>query len=255
MTDRLDGARAKVERAKEQIQEFNTVIRNSIDSFYGIRCEERDDSINFRAVVRGGLPIKWSIIAGEIAHNLRSALDHVVWQLVDEKGTARTEFPIFDSSEKYETTGKKKIQLVSASAQEIIEGLQPYHKGMEFSAHPLYRLHHINRIDKHRSLHLLGIAVSKAAIGIGGSGTLHSLIIHNPKPTFPLEHDAVLRTVHAAAGTSRVKVSHEFSFEIAFGKFEVCEGLHVIPTLRQIADFVGEKIELFKDHVSGPPAK
>lgn len=31
-------------------------------------------------------PIEWSVIAGEIVHDLRSALEHLVWQLVEATG-------------------------------------------------------------------------------------------------------------------------------------------------------------------------
>jgi hypothetical protein len=38
-------------------------------------------------------------------------------------------------------------------AQSIIEGLQPYHRGQAYATHPLWRIHELNRIDKHRLLH------------------------------------------------------------------------------------------------------
>ena len=50
----------------------------------------------------------WGVLIGEILHNLRSALDHLIWQLVIlETGapptTTKTAFPIFETAAGYKS--------------------------------------------------------------------------------------------------------------------------------------------------------
>ena len=79
----LEAVDAKMERAREQLRR----LRGDAADF----CRERSRLILSEQcgdrrlwVYQGGetaLPVRWSIRAGEFAHNLRSALDQLVWQL------------------------------------------------------------------------------------------------------------------------------------------------------------------------------
>jgi hypothetical protein len=52
-------------------------------------------------------------------------------------------------------SGLSKIQGIDPTAQTIIESLQPYHRGASYRDDPLWRLHELARIDKHRLLHVV----------------------------------------------------------------------------------------------------
>ena len=67
-----------------------------------IECEESPTNPEF-----SGIPPGFPLIAGEAAHQLRSALDHLVWQLVIANTGAtptgtKSGFPIFKNEKGYD---------------------------------------------------------------------------------------------------------------------------------------------------------
>ena len=137
----LEAVDAKIERARSELH----LLKADIANFCGERarlivreeCEDRE-----RWVYRGGgpkAPVQWSIRAGEFAYNLRSALDHLVWQLVTSHGQCagkhkkdrecpgtHNEFPIHDRPcpKRFE----RRLCGVSPAAKEYVEAVQPYHR-------------------------------------------------------------------------------------------------------------------------------
>jgi hypothetical protein len=103
---------------------------------------------------------------GEIAHNLRSALDHLVVQLVVDNGrdpeSTRTQFPIFLREDDYrQKRGRRPahreamLDGVAKSNKTVIDGLQPYQAGPRSARrHPLWLLREITDRDRHREPHI-----------------------------------------------------------------------------------------------------
>ena len=99
----LDGPRAKIKRAESQVIALNDTLQRCFKRYpYSVGIAEFDRKAgrhNLR--VKGGpptFPDEWGVLIGEIAHNLRSALDGLAWQLALLKTTApydRTAFPIY----------------------------------------------------------------------------------------------------------------------------------------------------------------
>lgn len=110
----------------------------------------------------------WGTIVGDCLHNLRCALDHIVWELSDgPNGNAprASEFPIFDDRDKFlkrrpngkpdTFSGLRKIEGVDdTNARTAIRGLQPFQRS-DTARHPLWVLHELNNIDKHRALPII----------------------------------------------------------------------------------------------------
>lgn len=76
-----------------------------------------------------------------VSHNLRSALDHMVWDLVLLNGgtpDSNTEFPIYWDGAKYSLKGQdsRKLSGVSPQAADLIEQSRPFHGSIP-CAHPL----------------------------------------------------------------------------------------------------------------------
>ncbi len=179
---RLDGPRLKISRAKSEIERLAGVedAFRQETQYRVIRAEfnPKSGKYVYRVRVSGPPPSDdWGIYIGEIAHNLRSALDHLVYQLAllqtEPKTVAadhRLQFPIFllhRSSDKrkgtFDSKGKTMIKLLRPEHQALIERLQPYHAGSRpRREHPLYWLEEINNTDKHRLIQVVGI---KAGIG------------------------------------------------------------------------------------------
>jgi hypothetical protein len=121
----------------------------------------------------------FSLLTGDCLQNLRTALDHLAFELntgptsVSVKDIAkRSEFPIFGNedgkgSDRFIQThtkgprvglpvprsGLAKTEGMDKAALQIIEGLQPYNRGQAYDTHPLWCIHELHRIDKHRVLH------------------------------------------------------------------------------------------------------
>ena len=158
----LEAIDAKIERARSELR----LLKTDIAAF----CEERarlivreDCGEQERWVYRGDtpkVPVQWSIRAGEFAYNLRSALDHLVWQLVLANGECpdrNTEFPI--QAQVSQSNFKRDLRGVSQIVSDYIKSVQPYQ--VTVSEYPpdsdrvgmgLAMLHEICNMDKHRHL-------------------------------------------------------------------------------------------------------
>jgi hypothetical protein len=120
---------------------------------------EYDPQMHSRAVGLGIYEpprVDWSLLVGDYLFNLRSALDHLAWQLVlanNAQPGQGTEFPIFKDPAAYKKRVARKTAGMQPLVVAVIESLQPY-QPWESGAfdHPLWRLHNLCNIDKHRTL-------------------------------------------------------------------------------------------------------
>jgi len=101
------------------------------------------------------IPFNAISTAGDIIHNLRSALDHLAYQLV-MVGTndavplhpRRIQFPIAESFSAYESRKARKVEGMRDDAKLAIDNAKPYKGGND----ALWRIHELDNTDKHRSL-------------------------------------------------------------------------------------------------------
>lgn len=163
----FSGVYAKIHRAEEHIKNF----KHAADTL----CNEAKENIERqvpadvdeqRWVYRGPTPevsIEWSVVIGEILYNLRSALDHLVWQLVLLNGEIpgrHNEFPIATDYEAWERKKANSLRGVSQRHQELIGGLQPFSVriGVPIRASHLKVLDDLCNVVKHRHLVVAVIA-------------------------------------------------------------------------------------------------
>ncbi len=103
------------------------------------------------------------LLVGDVVHNIRSALDHLVYQLalINAGGNVarpdRTQFPIRDSRSRFDQAAATDLAEVAPNHRDVIEGFQPYHPMEENIAvgpyfHPLAMLRDLSNTDKHRIL-------------------------------------------------------------------------------------------------------
>lgn len=110
--------------------------------------------------IKRPVPLRFSVLAGEIIHHLRSCLDHVVWHFSDaeyrRKHVRWIEFPILEERPipasvltKYE----RKIKGIGdGRVLELIERLQPYNGGVDSPNIFLLAIQKLDIVDKHRAL-------------------------------------------------------------------------------------------------------
>ena len=166
----LDGPLAKVERGKRQIVALQDEVQRLIkrNPYFVAVAEPYGKAGYYNLRVQGGLsqfPDEWGVLIGEIAHNLRSALDGLAWQLAlldCSKPHAHTAFPIcrVGRGERrrrdgrilptFWESGRPRLRSIKAKFWTRIESFQPYkgRNGRRYS--PLWLLEELNIIDKHR---------------------------------------------------------------------------------------------------------
>ncbi|MDP9206250.1 MAG: hypothetical protein M3P12_12505 [Gemmatimonadota bacterium] len=179
MSNRLDDVRAKTERAREQALALDADVRQFLEAGpYVARAEYNEETGEdlYRAHVIREPPPRISVIVGEIVHDLRSALDHLAWQLTrPERQTNHTGFPIFSSpwgpGAKSEAQFLAHVDGMAEEVVEVIRDLQPNQPGAPVNKdHPLYQLHRMNIEDKHHLLNVIGGAAEQKRMTVGGGG-------------------------------------------------------------------------------------
>lgn len=197
MEPSLEGCREKQRRGMKHLQDLDSAIADWVGEPgvepkpYRISSEFRPDS---REYVFTGQLLKplddlllWGVMFGDAMHNLRSALDHLVCQLVllntGKRATGENQFPICDTGAAYWSAGSKgqastrerRLRGVSDAHKALIDEMQPYRTRIPPGAiHALSALRDLSNHDKHRLIHLTAIAVD-----FRSQGALDDLFIAN----------------------------------------------------------------------------
>lgn len=144
--------RTKVERAKHHLRSLEEQLEPYRDKTQPVYVRSEMDLV--------ALPLlSFNILttAGDVIHNLRTALDHLAHQLVlvgtpDGNPPRQIEFPILESEEEYEKRKASKTRGMRADAVQAIDELKPYKEGNPI----LWRLRELDNIDKHRMILSVG---------------------------------------------------------------------------------------------------
>lgn len=157
----LDSARGKVTRAMQHAtyltQQCVAFSEENPWRFVDRFVPEEDRHLIF---VEGRKPpLYLGMILGEVVHDLRSAMDHLAWQLalqqsgeeaLAERGVAMAiQFPIRDSRGEFDR--HRALRYFSAKTVERIESFQPYHHDPDVLS-PLAVVRDLSNTDKHQAL-------------------------------------------------------------------------------------------------------
>ena len=260
----LEGPRLKVQCAHREIETIlNLDLAMQKETTYRVVRAEYDSDRQkhaYRVLMDVLPPLVIGVLIGEIAHNLRSALDGLTWQLAllgPKAPEKNTMFPIFtvrqtkrrqksgDKIPHFAEGGLRRIRSLRLEHQQDIESLQPYKGGHGFRQHPLYLLSELNNADKHRLLPVVG-AFGGAFIFYQGAGTaplpfdeLRKAVelVHGP-----LKDGAIVGYAPTSLGMN-ISIQPSISFA---GGCAAVKGLGVRMTLFGIANHVAKIIESFE---------
>lgn len=248
MTHPLDGVRAKLDRADQHLDELKTGVAafNASDPYKVAQNFDFPSGIFTLNIVHiEQPPIEWGTIIGDVIANLRSALDHLAWQLGSLSGVEphpKTEFPIFKEPAEYaDARAQQKIVSLSPTDRALIDGLQPYQRTNNVDDDPLWMLHELSNVDKHRTLHSVSLVHEKGGVAI------NELYGFEMKESFFAGHEegaeifrcGLVRT----GGPASLQVNPQFVSEIAFrGGRPSSDGKPLIDTLHTIRKFVHENV-------------
>jgi hypothetical protein len=174
--------------------------------------------------------------AGDVVHNLRSALDHLANQLVwvgsGEKPGFRVEFPIAKDAITYEKEKARKVDGMCPEVIKVIDALKPYKGGNDM----FWRIHELDNIDKHRTLFTY----------------THDcfLVADWLKDITPFPYNLKASNPHFG-GVFENEAEQDVEFEIdqAVTQPKIAHGDALLPSLHQLVDFVEDLVPVFKQYL------
>jgi hypothetical protein len=250
MTDRFESAWQKIQRARKHADDLEAEVR----AFWASDpCEievvgsPRTGPGSYQVTRIDALPERIPLIAGDSAHNLRSALDHFACAAVPSPDRA-TAFPIWSPSKgavptiaQWERAIDRQLPGASTGLTRAILKLEPWEAG---SDHRLWAIHELDRLDKHRLL--ISIAVANTRIRLDDSSyalatvkkfsgfSADDPVALEPINWTPLKKGTVLLDV--ADGSLFGAADARFSVEVTLGEPKIFRGQSVVAQLRILAD-------------------
>jgi hypothetical protein len=284
------GARLKTRRAHNHLVALEKRVQRFVDSEPYAIYSEKDpparEHIVFLKVLKPPRLEDWAIVAGDVLHNLRSALDHIVWELAIrhlgkppyplERDWKRLAFPIFREKCVYlygpdkkatkkilRGSGLDQIRSVDPAFQALFKSLQPFRDGPKRDRNPLQVLHELELIDKHRALPVLlsvvvpmGATITPTPIsGIVGAA-LEPVEIFTPGPFkdgTPLARVKETGSAHITPYGLSVHMYPQLSFRVKLKERRPTMGLPLLPTLGAMHERVNEIIDLFQAKLASLP--
>jgi hypothetical protein len=235
-------ARLKVERANEHIGDLYSRLEgfNKIDSYVihvDYDADAECDILRLETIAT--VPDEFLLIIGDALHNLRSALDYVMYGL-STAPDEHTKFPIYETRDKLQSAvnGGLKSKASADVIKLIVDTIQPYETG---DGELLLNLHRLNNVDKHRLLiaktQLTFVSHVRIKDENGTDFVVPDwLIIHPHIAAYPLK------------GKRNVKVTYKghATCGIVFGDGMPLQGQYIPPSLRTMSVFVNHVLAVFE---------
>jgi hypothetical protein len=216
------GPRAKVERAKEHLAEFERAVVEFLSRQpYALGTKiDPDGSHHCIIHIKETVPLRLSTVAGDVLHNARSALDLMACCLVAMNGGGlhRVQFPVLTDRAHFKKAGLKEL-------------LQPY-KGRNSS---LVWLHALIKRDKHRLIVPVGACPAFTAVAPNPGGAEPFRIA--TQSTEILEDGQIILSVSGPAAKLHENMDIPIRFEV---RLSGVKGLPPLSARRLLEKIVGD---------------
>ncbi len=245
-TKPLEGAKLKVERANERIQDAHRRVVSFFEAtpyevFTDVDLTGQRESLKARLTVAP--PIAISLDVAEAAYHLRSALDQLVCALAVANGATKTSetcFPFSGDENDFKTPRtQRKIEKIHPDAVQMIRDLKPYRGGNDF----LWALSRLSNVDKHTKL----IPIANARVGMEYRLTARfeaGDVIQPPDPNWhSLDKQITLLTYPVGR---QLQGDVKIATDVAFYNIDIFEGEPLIVVLNQLSDLVSSIIGIFE---------
>jgi hypothetical protein len=279
MTIDLSGCRAKMARADLHLSFLRERVESFVDDGGAYKLQTQPNTHTGEVAIYGKAfgnshRHEWGAIIGDVVHNLRSTLDHLVWQLTLANGLTppaaipwkgpgsewrNIRFPIHTINPRKRYPSGKRIPWrykppdslwgIRSALRTELQRLQPFNHGQDAPKKPLAILNELWNIDKHRHLHF-------ALFFVG----LHDVESRDPKIHFrivkkrfpgPFKGRAEIGRVEPVGGPSNLmmvqrNVQPILTFDIAFEQGPPAYGGRVRETLERLRDTVAAILVKFE---------
>ncbi|QGM45845.1 hypothetical protein [Methylocystis heyeri] len=245
------GAKLKIERAKQHVNDLN----REMEAFMAqkpFRLIARQDPKSATRTISiktyCPIPEQISLILGDAIHNMRSALDLLIFSMIGHLVTNPDGlyFPIAKSYDRLKgTLESRQIKLAGENVVAEIEALEPYPGGCE----ELWELQWLDVNDKHKIIIPVGMVPHLAASDINKIDS--SIRIFGTKETFivPIQPEIFIIQLggNRAARRAIVPFAKETEFQptfiLCFGESQPFQFQPILPTLHRLIRRVERAIE------------
>jgi hypothetical protein len=248
----LDDCRAKIRRTRSHVEDLTRTVEAFLDQDPYELVHRDDEHTGERIIsvhVRAEVPsAELATIVGEIAYNLRSALDYLAQQLIRANGqtpTRTTEFPIFERRERYNAEAPRKVRGMSPQAIAFVERLQPFAWSTPVERRPLWILHELRNADAHRELSVVGSALQSQTLTVTSSVQVRirpvaRMSMGAQMPVLPLQDGTELMRIGLVdpAASGATAATGGFGFGVSFLEPRIVYGQPVVGMMGQLTDFV-----------------
>jgi len=210
------------------------------------RDENRETGLSFWITLMREPDPDIALAAGDCIHNLRSALDHIIYELSchsQQQPIDGTAFPIFRDPANWDSkyrngkprisSGLYKLRAVPDAARKRIELLQPFqgYTPMYWQRDELLELHELDIADKHKNLNLAATRLPDISVGYGWDGPpLKVTHVHEGRLS---ERDEILLLRFDPSVDVQARTQLTTFFEVVFTDPPI-EDREVEPTLRNL---------------------
>jgi hypothetical protein len=241
----------KLRRAREHFGAFNEAAKWWLETEPYRVAQEIDAEADTKQVVviaDRQPPERLSLMLGDAIQNLRSSLDYLIGDLARASSSGYLmpsierdlQFPITTkrASLKGAVRHQARLRLVPLRAGALIQKLQPYRRGQNPATHPLWILHQLSNIDKHRRIPLLMAVVSSVDYDSVRVGSVGSLTMGG---TGPFKHKAILLAYSPANADVDVNLG-SVRVDIALGEGLPAAGQPVAAVVPSLFNLIHEQV-------------
>lgn len=184
MDDPFSGARKKLERAEYHFKELQSLIEQTFSKIRAGGHNPWSYQQEYRPLLHcivwtitdvQPTNVEWGLIVGDVFNNLRSALDHAAWELVNagrwpsaklsEIQLDAIGFPICTTRKAFNeairspssSRDRRKLPGLRREQLAVIRKVQPYLRPAGAERHPLWAVQYISNRDKHRTVQATGL--------------------------------------------------------------------------------------------------
>jgi len=258
---KLDHARQHIGVLRHEIAQAGAPDPNSI--LLSRKYEPAEGAVVYRIERVVEIRNSWPLIVGDAIHDLRSALDHLMWQLAivylgrqpNRREAPNIQFPVIRKLREF--NGHRYLRYVQLADVNRLKPFQPYKRARKGQRHPLPKLAQLSNTDKHRKLHLLVIIPQSASFTNRGDAFRDCI----PHPTTPdpqgqpagiVEHIAPRRAPRMGDPILRILVqptgpNPDVEFDVMLNGYVGIGRLGpVIPMLDGMASYVSAVLSAFQ---------
>jgi hypothetical protein len=245
----FESARLKIERADHHIRDVERLLNSfAKENVHVISCEPDAGTNRFVVTIEFSRVItsEIALTIGDAIHNLRTALDHLAWEVIgndDGEQNRWLKFPMGVTQANFEAMCKG-IKTPSVSINEMFKSFQAFPDGIGRS---LYILHSLDNADKHTVLTpVVQVSTIKHVVIRDGEGDV----------AMTLDQISVVSLEPQSGGTSfrlaqvpdgcfvDFKNDAEVIPDIFFGDVDFVREQPILPTLAMLRDATLETIIL-----------